>query len=254
MKPELSTKNGDSNQQTIIQMKGMTKKFGGLLAVNDVDFVVPQGQIRCLIGPNGAGKSTLLKLLTGIHPPTSGTIYFQGENITKMHPHERARKGISYMFQKSSLYTELTVEQNLRIPLQFYVRSDQLDSKSKDLLTLVGLNDKRTVPVKNLSHGEKQWLEIAMTMGVEPDLLLLDEPTAGMTPQETEETADLIYDLVSEGITILAVEHDVNFVREIADLITVMHSGEIFAEGTAEEIMNNEEVKRIYLGKSAEEE
>jgi branched-chain amino acid transport system ATP-binding protein len=158
------------------------------------------------------------------------------------------------MFQQSSTYEELTVEQNLRIPTQLYTDRELLDGHIDELLELVELRDKRTVPVTNLSHGQQQWLEIAMSMGVDPDLLLLDEPTAGMTIEETKRTADLVKDVIDEGVTVLTVEHDINFVREIADIITVMHNGQIFAEGTVDEIINHEGVKRIYLGKTVEDE
>lgn len=254
MNPEFATDDDLAMDETVIQTSGLTKRFGGLVAVDDVDFHLPEGQIRCLIGPNGAGKSTFLKLLTGFHAPTDGRIEYRGSDITDSHPHTRASNGISFMFQKSSTYEELTVEQNLRIPTQLYTDGEQLDGHIDELLELVDLQDKRAVPVTNLSHGQQQWLEIAMSMGVDPDLLLLDEPTAGMTIDETKKTADLVKDVIDEGVTVLTVEHDINFVREIADVITVMHDGQIFAEGTVEEIINHEGVKRIYLGKTVEDE
>lgn len=253
MSSNLATDDETATAATVIQTNGLTKKFGGLVAVDDVDFQLPEGQIRCLIGPNGAGKSTFLKLLTGFHDPTDGRIQYRGEDITDSHPHTRARNGISFMFQKSSTYEELTVEQNLRIPTQLYTDGERLDGHIDELLELVGLENKRTVPVTNLSHGQQQWLEIAMSMGVEPDLLLLDEPTAGMTIEETKKTAALVKDVIDEGVTVLTVEHDINFVREIADIITVMHNGKIFAEGTVNEIISHEGVKRIYLGKTVED-
>lgn len=254
MNSDLSTDDETATGESIVQTTGLTKKFGGLVAVDDVDFQLPEGQIRCLIGPNGAGKSTFLKLLTGFHSPTQGTVEYRRNDITDSHPHTRARNGISLMFQKSSTYENLTVEQNLRIPTQLYTDGEALDAHIDELLELVELQDKRTVPVTNLSHGEQQWLEIAMSMGVDPDLLLLDEPTAGMTIEETKKTAELVRSVINEGVTVLSVEHDINFVREIADIITVMHNGQIFAEGTVEEIINHDGVKRIYLGKTVEDE
>jgi len=243
-----------STGETVIQTEGLTKRFGGLVAVDGVDFHLPEGQIRCLIGPNGAGKSTLLKLLTGFHSPTDGRVEYCGTDITDSHPHTRARNGISFMFQKPSTYEQLTVEQNLRIPTQLYTDGAALDVHVDELLELVELENERTEPVANLSHGQQQWLEIAMSMGVDPDLLLLDEPTAGMTIEETKKTAGLVEDVIDEGVTVLTVEHDISFVREIADVITVMHNGQIFAEGTVDEIINHEGVKRIYLGKTVEDE
>ncbi|RQG98951.1 ABC transporter ATP-binding protein [Natrarchaeobius oligotrophus] len=252
MRSKQGTNDGPKTNEALLSASGLTKRFGGLTAVNDVDFRLPKGQIRCLIGPNGAGKSTFLKLLTGFHTPTDGTIYYKGEDITSSHPHIRAKSGISFKFQKLSTYQDLTVEQNLRIPTQLYTDGDQLDEHIDELLELVELTDKRSMPVTNLSHGEQQWLEIAMTMGVEPELLLLDEPTAGMTIDETEKTAGLVRDLIDEDVTVLIVEHDINFVRGISDMVTVMHNGQIFAEGSVEEIVTHEGVKKIYLGKSVE--
>jgi len=236
----------------VIEASSLRKEFGGLVAVDDVDFHVRKNEIRCLIGPNGAGKSTLLKLLTGFHEPTSGHVHYDDKDITDSHSHERAQDGISLMFQKPSTYEELTIEQNLRIPTQLYTDAVHLDEHINQLLKLVELNGKRTVPVANLSHGERQWLEIAMSMGVEPDLLLLDEPTAGMTIDETKKTAELVNNVVDEGVTVLIVEHDINFVRDIADIITVMHNGQIFMEGTVNDVINDEGVKKIYLGKTVE--
>lgn len=248
-----STDLEDSNDDLVLETQGITKQFGGLTAVDDINFKLPTGELRCLIGPNGAGKSTFLKLITGSHLPTEGAIIYQGRDITSLEPYERARKGISLKFQQISTYQNLTVEQNLRIPVQLHNPKGKLEERISEMLDLINLREKRTLPADSLSHGEQQWLEIAMAMSTEPQLLLLDEPTAGMTIDETRETGKLIQDLAREGMSILVVEHDVNLVRQIADRVTVLHNGSIFTEGSVEDVIKHEGVKRIYLGKSAEE-
>jgi len=240
----------DAGAEPILETSGLTKSFGGLLAVDRVDYRLPPDEIHCLIGPNGAGKSTFFKLLTGRLRPDEGTIRFRGRDITDLYPHERAQLGISLKFQELSVYPELSVEENVRIPAQ---RADrELRPWIEDLLATVNLGDRRDLTADDLSHGEQQWLEIAMSVAIDPELLLLDEPTAGMTIQETKETGDLIESLVDRGVSVLVVEHDINLVRQIAQRVTVLHNGSVFAEGSVPEIEANEDVQRIYLGQSAE--
>jgi branched-chain amino acid transport system ATP-binding protein len=246
--PETEAARVTSNEEFILETEGLTKRFGGLVAVDDVDYQLPFGEIRCLIGPNGAGKSTFFKMLAGRLQPTLGRIMYKGENITDLEPHERARRGMSIKFQDVSVYFNLSVRENLRIPIQRYHQGTAIHAAIADLLELVRLEGKENVPVDNLSHGEQQWLEIAMATAIEPELLLLDEPTAGMTIEETEQTGDLIQSLTDRGMTVVVVEHDINFVRRIAEMVTVLHNGKVFAEGTVSEIENNEGVQRIYLG------
>jgi branched-chain amino acid transport system ATP-binding protein len=212
------------------------------------DFAVPQGEFRAVIGPNGAGKSTFFKLIAGLHTPSLGHIEFDGEDITDLIRHERARRGISIKFQKVSIYPDIPIRENIRIPVQRRHSGKLQTERIEELLELIGLRDRADQPAARLSHGEQQWLEIAMAMAIEPKLLLLDEPTAGMTIEETSETAKLIRSLVEEGITIIVVEHDLNFVRELSASVSVLHNGGIFAEGTIEEIEQNEDVQRVYLG------
>jgi branched-chain amino acid transport system ATP-binding protein len=238
----------ESSEEFILETEGLTKRFGGLVAVDDVDYRIPFGEIRCLIGPNGAGKSTFFKMLAGRLQPTAGRITYKGEDITALEPHERARRGVSIKFQDVSVYPNLSVRENLRIPVQRYREGTGIQTAIADLLELVRLDGKEDVLVDNLSHGEQQWLEIAMATAIEPELLLLDEPTAGMTIEETEETGDLIRSLADQGMTVVVVEHDINFVRQIAEMVTVLHNGKVFAEGTVSEIEDDEDVQRIYLG------
>jgi branched-chain amino acid transport system ATP-binding protein len=239
----------EPGSDTILETEGLTKNFGGLVAVDNVDYRLPEGQLRCLIGPNGAGKSTFFKLLTGQITPTAGTIKYDGEDITGLMPHERASRGLSLKFQELSLFSGLTVNENLRIAVQ-RVTTDETEmwSRIDDLLEVIGLEEKSDNVVNDLSHGQQQWLEIAMSIGIDPELLLLDEPTAGMTIDETEQTGNLIQDLNDQGLTIIVVEHDIKFVRQIAEWVTVFHNGSMFREGTVEDIENDEEVRKIYLG------
>lgn len=241
----------EDDSTPVLETDGLTKRFGGLTAVDDVDYQLPNNELRCLIGPNGAGKSTFFQLLVGRLQPTSGRIRFRGEDITDLEPHERARRGISLKFQNISVYPNLSVRENFRIPVQ---RTDaDFAERIDELAELAGLTDEQDTLVDRLSHGQQQWLEIAMSMAIDPDLLLLDEPTAGMTIDETRETGALIRSLQEEGLSLIVIEHDINFVRQIADWVTVLHHGRLFAEGTVDEIEDNEAVQRIYLGMEDEE-
>ena len=237
----------ESNDEVILRTENLTKDFGGLRAVDSVDYELPANELRCLIGPNGAGKSTFFKLLSGQLQPTEGSIYFRGEEITDLEPHERARRGISLKFQDISVYPSLSVRENLRIPVQRHATNvDGRIAELQDLAQLDGLGDET---VDSLSHGRQQWLEIVMSMAINPELLLLDEPTAGMSIEETRETGELIQSLTAKGVSIVVVEHDINFVRQIGDWVTVLHNGRLFAEGTVSEIEADERVQNIYLGK-----
>jgi len=238
-----------SSREAILSTKGLTKKFGGLTAVDSVDFTVDEGEIRCLIGPNGAGKSTLLELITGQLSPTDGDIYFDGNDLTDMEPHRRMDAGISIKFQSPHIYESLTVEQNLRVPLQ---RTDRdIEAVLERTLDRIALAEKADESASDLSHGEKQRLEIGMAVTLDPALMLLDEPVAGMSVDETADIAELIRSLHDDGMTFLVVEHDMEFVRKISDQVTVLNQGSVLTQGPIEAIENNEEVRRIYLGENA---
>jgi branched-chain amino acid transport system ATP-binding protein len=238
-----------SSRDAILSTNGLTKKFGGLTAVDSVDFTVDEGEIRCLIGPNGAGKSTLLELITGQLTPTDGDIYFDGNELTDMEPHRRMDAGISIKFQSPHIYESLTVEQNLRVPLQ---RTDRdIEAVLARTLDRIALAEKADEPASDLSHGEKQRLEIGMAVTLDPALMLLDEPVAGMSVDETADIAELIRSLHDDGMTFLVVEHDMEFVRKISEQVTVLNQGSVLTQGPIEAIENNEEVRRIYLGENA---
>jgi ABC-type uncharacterized transport system ATPase subunit len=233
----------------ILQTQGLRKYFGGLYAINGIDLVVEEGELRCLIGPNGAGKSTLFKLILGSYAPSEGRILFRGADITSLRPHLRVQRGMSIKFQVPGIFLELPVEQNLRIALQRVYRGVALDRELDRLLDLIEVRHQREQPAGNLSHGQQQWLEIAMAVALRPAMLLLDEPTAGMSPEETFKTGELVKRLNASGMTIIVIEHDMAFVRQIAQRVTVLHFGQVFDEGSLERIISNEDVVRIYLGK-----
>ncbi len=234
----------------LLSLEGITKRFGGVRAVEGLSLAVERGELRCLIGPNGAGKSTIFKLITGTERPTTGTIRFNGSLINRWPTWRRAREGLSIKMQIPGVFGELTVRDNMRVAAQHHVPAQQREEAIDRLLARVGLEEVGDELTKNLSHGQQQWLEIGMALSASPQLLLLDEPTAGMGPGETEATATLVEGLNAEGMTIMVIEHDMDFVRRIAKKITVLHLGRLFAEGTISEIEANEEVTNIYLGRT----
>jgi len=234
----------------------LTKFFSGFRAVNDLDFEFQGGEIRCVIGPNGAGKSTLFNLISGVVAPTSGEIWYQGRNITHLPPHRRSQLGIARKFQVPNVYRSMTVWENVQVPVQrrpldrapiARALPGGVRERVEEILRTVRLAEKRNYLASQLSHGEVQWLEIGMALGTAPRLLLLDEPTAGMTAEETRETARLIRKLAVD-LAIIVIEHDIHFIKEIADRITVMHNGSVLTEGTVSEIERDPRVLSIYLG------
>lgn len=233
----------------ILELEHASKHFGGLKAVEDVDLQIEEGSLHCLIGPNGAGKTTIFKLIMGIYPPTAGKIIFDGRDITKMPTYQRVREGISIKMQVPGVYLDLSLYDNIRIAVQQYVKYSGIDQEIERLVKLVGIQDIGNPLVRNMPHGQQQWLEIAMSLASRPKLLLLDEPAAGLGPEETEFTADIVKRINQQGISVIFIDHDMDFVSKIARRITVLHYGKIFAEGTFEEIHKNKEVADIYLGK-----
>ncbi|KQT84130.1 ABC transporter ATP-binding protein [Aurantimonas sp. Leaf443] len=232
----------------ILETRALNKWFGGLHVTGGVDFALERGRIHCLIGPNGAGKSTFFRLILGEHLPTSGAILYEGADISREKPFQRIRRGISVKFQVPGIFKALSVRQNLEIALQHHRSAASLGEEIDRLLEFLKLTDAERMLAGNLSHGQKQWLEIGMAIALKPRLLLLDEPTAGMTPDETFATGEMVQALNRDGVTVLAVEHDMAFVRQIAQAVTVLHFGKIFAQGTIDEIVADERVAAIYLG------
>jgi ABC-type uncharacterized transport system ATPase subunit len=235
---------------SLLELHGLNKHFGGLHVTNAVDLALEAGEIHCLIGPNGAGKSTLFRLILGEHHPGSGDIFFAGENITALKSFARIHRGLSVKFQVPGVFKGLSVRQNLEIALQRQHKGIELTAEIDRLLTFLNLEAEQMQTAGNLSHGQKQWLEIGMAIGLRPRLLLLDEPTAGMSPEETHLTGQMVQRLNAEGMTVLAIEHDMAFVRQVAHRVTVLHLGQVFAQGSIEQIIADERVAAIYLGQA----
>jgi ABC-type uncharacterized transport system ATPase subunit len=234
---------------SLLELRDVSVAFGGLRAVDGVDLDLEAGDRHGLIGPNGAGKSTLFKLVAGTYAPSGGEVLFRGENVTQRKPYERVGRGMSVKLQVPSVFRELPVAQNLEIALQRKSSGQALEREKKRLLEFLQLQDDADRPAGILSHGQQQWLEIGMAIALEPALLLLDEPTAGMSPFETERTGEIIKRLNADGMTMLVVEHDMTFVRQIAQRITVLHLGRVFAQGSTDAIIADPRVEEIYLGK-----
>jgi branched-chain amino acid transport system ATP-binding protein len=227
----------------------LAKRFGGVVATDDVSLSVKAGELLCIIGPNGAGKSTFFSLLCGIQQPDAGRILFKGEDITHLPPFARVRKGIGLTFQTNRSFVELDVSQNLAIPMTS-LRDARSAERYRYALDLFGLAENDPTPVRELAHDRRQWLEILMVLAGGPELLLLDEPTAGMSPEETSQTAKVLRHLNETGLTIIVVEHDIAFVREVAQRVTVLHQGRVFADGGLDEITTRQDVRDIYLGRA----
>jgi branched-chain amino acid transport system ATP-binding protein len=243
---------------TILETRGLTKEFKGFTAVNGVNLRVRRGSIHALIGPNGAGKTTCFNLLTKFLEPTAGQIVFNGVDITGERPAQVARRGVIRSFQISAVFPHLTVMQNVRIGLQRSLGTsfkfwkservlDALDDRAMDLLTQVGLTDFADTTTVELSYGRKRALEIATTLSMEPELMLLDEPTQGMGHEDVDRVTALIKK-VSAGRTILMVEHNMNVIAGISDTITVLQRGEVLAEGSYAEVSKNALVMEAYMG------
>ena len=232
----------------LLEIADASKSFGGVFAVADVDLTVQAGEVHCLIGPNGAGKSTLFKLVVGTYPPNKGRIVFRGTDITHAKSFARVAQGMSIKLQTPSVFKALPVRQNLHIALQDHVGRHAIGTEEDRLLEVLGLTADASRPAGLLSHGQQQWLEIGMAVALRPVLLLLDEPTAGLSPEETHRTGELVKQLNAAGTTVLVVEHDMAFVRQIATGVTVLHLGKVFAQGSIDEIVSDPRVAEIYLG------
>jgi branched-chain amino acid transport system ATP-binding protein len=236
----------------ILATEGLAKRFGGVVATDRVTLAVPEGELRCIIGPNGAGKSTLFSLLCGIYRPDAGRVTLKGADVTGQPAFRRVRQGLGLTFQTNRAYHALTVRQNLEIARRAdgADRTAAAEERYRYALDLFGLEAEAGTPARELPHHRLQWLEIAMVLAGGPDIVLLDEPTAGLSPEETLQTARVLQHLNRSGLTIVVVEHDIAFVREVAQRVTVLHQGRIFAEGTVDEITAHEDVRRIYLGRA----
>ena len=245
----------------ILQTRGLSKRFGTFDAVSGVDLDVADGSVHSIIGPNGAGKTTFFRLLTGEHRPTEGEVTFQGASIAGRKPHAVARRGLVQSFQLTSIFPRLTVLESItaallaptRRPFDLVTRRHHaVEGEALELLEQIGLAEQAGTEARTLSHGDQRALDIALALATRPRLLLLDEPTAGMSPAETHKTTALVAELNrATGITILFSEHDMDVVWGISHRVTVLHQGRVIAEGTVEEVQANPEVMSVYLGEGA---
>ncbi len=243
----------------VLEIDSVSKSFGALAALSKVSFAVRRGQVFSVIGPNGAGKSTLFNVVSGLHTPTAGRVRFNGQEIGGLPPEAINRLGIAKTFQITNIFPEISVFENVRVAAQSRARESgrlaslwrlpEVETGVAELLRAFGLAAKRDELAENLSHGEQRYLEICLALATEPTLLLLDEPTAGMTPGETREATALIRQIASaRGLTVLLIEHDMSVVMGISDRVAVLHFGEKIAEGPAEQIRNDPQVIEAYLG------
>jgi branched-chain amino acid transport system ATP-binding protein len=237
----------------LIETRGLSREFGGLKAVSDVDFTLHKGEIRAIIGPNGAGKTTFVSLVCGRIEPSAGVIFFEGHEITRMPAHKRVMAGIAYTFQITSIFPKLSVYDNVALPVQRrllargHVRPADLDAGVNRALEKVGLAGQSANVAGSLAYGHQRLLEVAMGLALEPRLLILDEPTQGLSDGEIETFNSLVRDIAKEA-TVLLIEHNMQVVMALSDRITVMNAGRVLAEGSPQEIRDNKLVQEAYLG------
>ena len=234
--------------ETVLDTRDLSMRFGGVQAVNSVNFSLKERELRCLIGPNGAGKSTFFKLLTGQIEPSAGVVLFEEADITAAPPHQIGRLGIGIKNQVQDVFNGLSVFENLYLAASSADVGRRAALRARELAARLGLEQLLDTPVATLAHGQRQWVEIAMVIARQPKLVLLDEPSAGMTIEETRQTAELIRE-VNRTTTIIVVEHDMQFIRQIARKVTVFHQGRILLEDTFERVVADPVVRAVYLGR-----
>jgi urea ABC transporter ATP-binding protein UrtD len=234
----------------LLRTEGLSKRFRGLIANDNIDFSLQAGEIRCLIGPNGAGKTTFISMISAHLPPSSGRIWFKGQDVTALPVYRRAQMGIARKFQTPSVFEHLTVYDNLELAaLGKSASVPRRKARIEEVLELTRLHGERAAVAAALSHGQRQWLEIGMLLANRAELLLLDEPTAGMTSEETRATGELIRTLATiHHLSVIIIEHDINFVRGLKVPVTVLHLGRVLLQGSFDEVSENDQVRNVYLG------
>lgn len=232
----------------LLETQGLTIRFGGVTAVDTVDFTLKEAELRCLIGPNGAGKSTFFKLLTGQLTPTEGQVLLRGQDISGAHPHEIARQGVGIKTQVPNVFNAMTVQENLWIAARHKHTPKFAAELTDQILTQLRLTPIAGKEVGQLAHGQRQWVEIGTVLAGEPELILLDEPAAGMTHEEVERTAELIQE-INKTRALIVVEHDMQFIRMIAKTVTVLHQGAVLIEDDVARVLEDARVRDVYLGK-----
>ena len=244
----------------LLELRGVGVSFDGFRALNDLNLSLAPGELRAVIGPNGAGKTTFLDVITGKVRPSQGEVLFQGRSVVGLSEHRIARLGIGRKFQTPRVFENLSPRRNLELavsrssaPLELLF--GRIDGKSRDkvqrLLAVVGLENHANERAGSLSHGQKQWLEIAMLVAQDPVLLLVDEPVAGLTDEETQLTADLLKQLAGDH-TVLVIEHDMDFIRDLNAPVTVLHEGHVLCEGSMDQVQNDSRVIEVYLGQATD--
>lgn len=247
----------DTSHGPILYLENISVSFDGFKALNNLNLYINDGELRCIIGPNGAGKTTMMDVITGKTQPDSGTAFFgQTMDLTRMSEYEIAHAGIGRKFQKPTIFPQHTIFENLELamaadkqvwPTLFAKVNSEQRNRINEVADTIGLKDLINETAAQLSHGQKQWLEIGMLLMQNPRVLLVDEPVAGMTHQEMDKTAELLKSLAGKH-SVVVVEHDMDFVRSIASTVTVLHEGSVLAEGTMDEVQNNPKVIEVYLG------
>jgi urea transport system ATP-binding protein len=250
----------DVRHGPILYMEDVSVSFDGFKAINNLNLTIDDGELRCIIGPNGAGKTTMMDIITGKTRPDTGSVWFGSRhNLLRMNEPDIATLGIGRKFQKPTVFEALTVFENLELamaadkrilPTLTAIMTAEYRDRIDEILEMIGLQALRDKPAGILSHGQKQWLEIGMLLMQKPRLLLVDEPVAGMTEQEMERTAELLTSLAGKQ-SVVVVEHDMGFVRSIARKVTVLHQGSVLAEGTMDQVSNDPDVIKVYLGEEA---